>query len=165
MAMKRRMAAVWLIWMASMGAVTASAQTSAKQEANKPASWAAIDQCKAIKPENGIYAESHMEYHCTFHFSVADADKGKACVLITTTPPATYPLPCQVKEQQQYEEAVEFTEGSPAQTVYTVKQGDTTIGTVTVKWDEVNEWLTITGNYGGTYKPTSPCAGTTGGSC
>jgi hypothetical protein len=144
----------------AFGCGSAMAQTS-----GKPDNWVAVDQCKAVKPENGIYAESHMEYHCTFHFAVADASKGKACVLVTTTPPAKYPLPCQVKEQQQYEEAIEITEGSPAQTVYTVKQGDTTIGAVTVKWDEVNEWLTVTGNYGGNYKATSPCAGTTGGSC
>ncbi len=155
---------MWLLAMA-FGAVMVEAQSPATANGAKPDNYVAIDQCKTVKPPDGYYEESHVEYHCTLHFAVADASKGKACILTTLTPPATYQPPCQVKDQQRYEEELVITVGSPAQAVYTVKQGDTVIGAVTVKWDELHEWLTITGNYGGNYKPTSPCAGTKGGSC
>jgi len=146
-------------------ALTLCAAFATAQTPERTGNFVAIDECKSVKPPDGAYEESHYEYHCTFRFALSDAAKGKACVLVTTTPPASVPLPCQSRSEQRFEESIVFTVGSPAKSVYQVTQGDALIGAVTVIWDESHEWLTITGNYGGNYKPTSPCAGTQGGSC
>ena len=135
------------------------------QTPDKPDTYIAIDQCKAVKPPDGAYEESHMEYHCTLRFALSDASKGKACLLVTTTPTPAASLPCQSRNEQRAEEPIVFTVGAPPKSVYQLMQSGSVLGAVTVLWDDAHEWLTITGNYGGNYKATSPCAGTTGGSC
>ena len=146
-------------------ALTCCAAFATAQTPDKAGNYVAIDQCKAVKPPDGAYEESHYEYHCTFRFALSDPTQGKACVLVTPTPPPANPVPCQARNEQRFEEEVVFTIGTPSKSVYQVTQGARSIGAVTVLWDEAHEWLTITGNYGGNYKATSPCAGTTGGSC
>lgn len=142
------------------GASIVGAQTAAK-----PADFIAIDQCTSVKPPDGAYEESHMEYHCTFRYALSDASKGPACLLVTTGPVPAGPTPCQTRSEQRFEEPIVFTFGTAPKTVYQLSQGGKVIGTVTVAWDDAHDWLTITGNYGGAYKATTPCAGSSGGSC
>lgn len=146
-------------------ALTLTAAFATAQTPERTGNYVAIDQCKAIKPPDGAYEESHYQYQCTFRYQLAEPSKGKACILATPTPAPTYVQPCRERDEARFEEPVSFTVGAPAKTVYKVTQGDTVIGEVTVVWDEIREWLTITGNYGGNYKATSPCGESTGGSC
>ena len=154
-----------LMGIASIGAAIFCADVALSQATDTPDNYIAIDSCKAVKPPDGAYEESHMEYHCILRVALSDASKGKACLLVTTTPPPSVPLPCQTRNEQRFEEPITFTLGASPKSVYQLSQGGTVIGAVTVVWDEAHEWLTITGNYGGRYKSTAPCAGTTGGSC
>lgn len=146
-------------------ALLLSAPFAVAQTPERSGNYVAVDQCKAVKPPDGAYEESHYEYHCTFRYQLADASKGKACILATPTPAPTYPQPCRERDEARFEEPLSFTVGAPSRTVYKVTQGSAVIGEVTVVWDEVREWLTVTGNYGGNYKATSPCGGGPGGSC